>query len=290
MAGDCNLDTAANDLMTALLAGKDFTLPDVDLTDPSFSFPTFGSDITTHPLPLTNDMLTTKAIGGTGTFDVLMDSILIHLKEEFDKGRITGDQYAKAYMGLTEAGLSNAVQFLLQRDAAYWNNLKAQAEAQVALAQVITARVALETAKAQLAAVRFEAMNQEANYALAKAKIATESAQYCTLEYTLANILPIQKQVVSEQAEAGHAQTSDTKLDGVTPVTGLLGSQKALYAQQVISYKRDSEYKGAKLFSDAWIAMKTIDEGLLPPTEFDNASLGSVLSQIKINLGFTDVT
>jgi hypothetical protein len=286
MAGDCNLDVAANDLMTALVAGKDFTLPDVDLSDPSFAFPSFGTDLTNHPAPITNDMLTTKAVGGTGTFDIIADSFLAHLKEEYDKGRITGDQYAKTYMGLMEAGISNAVQFLLQRDAAYWNVIQAQAAAQVALAQVVKARVELETAKAQLAAVRFEAMNQEASYALTKAKIATESAQYCTVEYTLANILPIQKQIATEQAEAGRAQVSDTMLDGVTPVTGLIGKQKALYQQQIVSYQRDSEYKGAKLFTDAWVAMKTIDEGLLPPANFDNVSLNNILGTIKSNLGF----
>lgn len=290
MAGDCNIDVAANALMTALIDGHDFTLPDVNLSDSSFVFPTFGSSLTTPPVPLTNEALTTKAIGGTGTFDVIMDSILAHLKEEYDKGRITGSQYATVYVESVQAGLSNAVQFLLQRDAAYFASLKAQSEAMLAAAEIVKARVELETAKAQLAAIRFEAMNQEAAFALTKAKIATESAQYCTVEYSLANIMPIQVTIATKQAEAQNAQTNDLKLDDVTPVAGLLGKQKALYAQQIISYQRDSEYKGAKIFADAWVAMKTIDEGLLPPPNLDNASLDGVLATVKANLGFPATT
>lgn len=290
MAGDCNIDVDANALMTALIAGKDFTLPDVNLSDPSFAFPTFGTNLTNAPIPLTNEALTTKAIGGSGTFDVIMDSILVHLKEEFDKGRITGAQYASAYVECMQNGLQNAVQFLLQRDAAYYASLKAQSEAMLAAAEVITARVELEAAKAKLAAVRFEAMNQEAVYALTKAKIATESAQYCTLEYTLTNIMPVQLTSAQKQAEQLNAQTSDTKLDGVTPVSGLMGEQKALYAQQIISYKRDSEYKGAKLFADAWVAGKTVDENLPFPANFDQTSLDGVLSVVKANLGFPSTT
>lgn len=290
MAGDCNLDVAANALMTALIDGHDFTLPDVNLSDPTFVFPTFGSNLTTPPVALTNEALTTKAVGGTGTFDVIMDSILVHLKEEYTSGRITGNQYATSYVACMEAGLSNAVQFLLQRDAAYFASLKAQSEAMLAAAEIVKARVELETAKAQLAAIRFEAMNQEATYALTKAKIATESAQYCTVEYTLANIMPVQLTIATKQAEAQNAQTGDLKLDGVTPVAGLLGKQKALYAQQIVSYQRDSEYKGAKIFADAWVAMKTIDEGLLPPANLDNASLDGILATVKANLGFPATT
>lgn len=285
MAGDCNIDVDANALMTSLIAGKDFTLPDVNLSDPSFAFPTFGIDVTNLPVRLSNDALTTKAIGGTGTFDVIMDSILVHLKEEYDKNRITGAQYSSAYVECMQAGLQNAVQFLLQRDAAYYASLKAQAEAQVAMAQVITARVELEATKAKLAAIRFEAMNQEAGYALTKAKIATESAQYCTIEFNLQNILPQNLISAQKQAEQLNAQTSDLKIDGVTPVTGLMGEQKALYAQQIVSYKRDSEYKGVKIFADAWVAQKTMDEALTPPDGFKNPNLDAILSTMKANLG-----
>jgi hypothetical protein len=275
---DCGADIEANELFTALTTGIDFTLPVIDLSTPEYTIPESTLEM---PDALTNADLTTKTIDGTGTFDVLMSSMLAHLKGEFDKGRITGAEYTKAYVNLTQTVLSNAVQFLLGKDVAYWQAVVAQNQAKIAEAGVVEARVKLQIAKAQLAAVYYEANTHKANYALTKMKLSTEEAQYCIADYNLTNILPAQKLQITEQAEAVRAQTMDTRSDGVTAVVGVLGKQKALYTQQIESYKRDAENKAAKLFTDAWITMKTIDEGLLPPTEFSNASLDAILADIK---------
>jgi hypothetical protein len=275
---DCGADTEANELFTALTTGIDFTLPVIDLSTPEYTIPESTLEM---PDALTNADLTTKTIDGTGTFDVLMSSMLAHLKGEFDKGRITGAEYTKAYVNLTQTVLSNAVQFLMGKDVAYWQAVVAQNQAKIAEAGVVEARVKLQIAKAQLAAVYYEANTHKANYALTKMKLSTEEAQYCIADYNLTNILPAQKLQITEQAEAVRAQTMDTRSDGVTAVVGVLGKQKALYTQQIESYKRDAENKAAKLFTDAWITMKTIDEGLLPPTEFSNASLDAILADIK---------
>ena len=88
--------------------------------------------------------------------------------------------------------------------------------------------------------------------------------------------------LVSEQGEAQRAQTMDTRSDGTT-VTGLMGKQKELYSQQITSYKRDAEVKAGKLWIDAWITMKTIDEGLLPPDQFTNTEINEVLATLKTN-------
>jgi hypothetical protein len=275
---DCGADTEANELFNTLTTGIDFTLPVIDLTDPEFDIPD-----STLPAPtvLGNEHLTTKVIDGTGTFDVLMTSMLAHLKGEFDKGRITGAEYTKAYVNLTQTVLGNAVQFLLGKDVAYWQAVVAQNQAKIAEAGVVEARVKLQIAKAQLASVYYEANTHKANYALTKMKLATEEAQYCIASYNLSDILPVQKSQLTEQMEAVRAQTMDTRSDGATVVVGVLGKQKALYTQQIESYKRDAENKAAKLFTDAWITMKTIDEGLLPPTAFNNTSLDAILADIK---------
>lgn len=276
----CGAETEANELMTALLAGVSFTIPEVDLGAPEYQLPDIG-EIGDPVSKLTNADLTSGAVEGAGTFDVMMKALGAHLQLQFDKGRITGEQYSKVYVELTQGAMANAVQFLLGRDQAYWQAVAAQMQAQVAQAQVVTARVELETAKVKLQALRYETLAQQANYALAKMKLSTESVAYCTGQYTLDNILPMQKLLVSEQAEAQRAQTQDTRSDQITPVVGLIGKQKDLYSQQITSYKRDSEVKAAKLFTDAWITMKTIDEGLLPPNNFANASLDDILATLK---------
>lgn len=112
--------------------------------------------------------------------------------------------------------------------------------------------------------------------------------------YTNTYILPVQKdqlleqvKVTKEQLETQRAQTLDTRSDGVTPVSGTLGKQKDVQTQQIQSYKQDAQLKAARPFIDAWITMKTIDEGTLPPTNFNNANLDSILGIIRADNDLT---
>lgn len=292
VAGSCGADDLANGLLPALVGNKDFALPAIDFADPDLQLPAApGSD--TEVKQLTNADLTTGQIDGTGTFDILMKSARAHLQREFEQNRITGEQYTKAYIALTEAALGNAVQFLVSRDQSYWAGIAAKLNAQVAQAQVIKARLELELVKGQLQIQRHEASLVEANYGLTKMKIASESVAYCQGKFNLDHMLPEQKKMLQEQLlmtqeqhEAARAQTLNTRRDG-TPIVGMLGKQRDLYEQQVTSYKRDAEVKVAKIFSDAWITMKTLDEGLLPPSGFTNANLDQILLGLKANVGLT---
>lgn len=328
MSGELgNADTLANQLLTSLTTGTTFAIPDIDMSTADYTLPALSVDLTTLPARPTNDNLTTKlASGGTGTFDIVIDSIINKLKAQYDAGRINGDQFSTMVSGAMEPALAQSVQFLLNKDQAYWTGVAAQYQAWIAQAQYYKAKVELNTAKAQFEAVRIEAMNQQATFALTKLRLSTESAQYLAADYTantmlpaqknqvdsqkalvdsqklgqdkqnsildyqLTYLMPIQKLLTQEQAEQVRAQTMDTRTDGATAVVGVMGKQKDLYAQQITSYKRDAEYKFLKILSDTWTAQKTIDEGLTPPTEFDNNSINSVVQQTKTNLGLTDAT
>ena len=282
MAG-CGADIEANALMLSLTAGEDFTIPEVDFSKPEFQLP-FDPDGPLYaavPQITIND-LTTRVIGGAGVFDSLMDAFKAHLREEMDKNRITGAEYTKAYIALSESAMSQSVAFLLGKDQAFW-------QAQTAQFQAITARVEMESSKIRAAAIQLEALNTKANFALTKMKIASEEIGVCTAKYNLETMLPqqlknltVQEDLLSEQMEAQRGQTSDTRTDAL-PVRGVMGKQKDLYAQQITSYQRDSEVKAGKLFTDAWITMKSIDEGLLPPSGFANASIDTVLTALKTN-------
>ncbi len=101
-----------------------------------------------------------------------------------------------------------------------------------------------------------------------------------TKQYNLSSTLPAQLIQITEQANSLRAQSLDTRTDGAA-VGGTAGAQKALYLQQIDSYKRDAESKVAKLFSDAWTVQKTMDEGVLPPNNFTNTSIDQVLTYIR---------
>ena len=300
----CGADTNANTLLTSLLQGKSFDLPAVDLNDSKYVVPDGTGDLYNPPAKLTNEDLTTRVVEGSGVFDALMAGIAAHLRKEFDQNRITGQQYTEAFVAAATGAMSTATQFLLGRDQAYWQAITAQLQARALEVGVITARVQLETAKAQLAVARTQALTAEAEFGLTKMKISTEDATYCSAKYNLENILPEQweglkldndtktyqntqilprqKDLLLEQIEVQRSQTMDTRTNGAI-IKGSVGKQKDLYTQQIISYQRDAEVKAAKLFTDAWITQKTIDEGLLAPGAFRNDSVNVILRNIKKN-------
>ena len=274
----CSAEVEANRLLEELTKGDDFTLPDIDMSGPEWDIP--GGD--DSPIfgaidKISNESLTTREVGGSGTFDALMESAHNHLKAEFKANRITGGEYTKAYIAMMESCMSNAVQFLLGRDQAYW----AAAMAQI---QAVTARVQLATSKAQFVLAKIQALSAKSEYALTKMKIATESETYCAALFNASQMLPQQLKLLTEQTEAQRAQTLDTRTDGAV-VMGSVGKQKELYSQQITSYQRDAEVKASKLFTDAWITQKTIDEGLNPPNGFTNASIDTILTKLKSNNG-----
>lgn len=279
----CGADTEANALVESLVAGEDFTIPNIDFSGPEFQLPYDPDGALYAPVPkITLEDLTTRTIGGTAVFDGLMESFHVHLRHEQEKGRITGAEYTKAYIALTESAMNQSVAFLLGKDQAFW-------QAQTAQFQAMTARIEMETSKIKAAAIQLDALNTKANFALTKMKVASEEVGYCTAKYNMDNLLPqqlknlvVQETLLTEQMEAQRGQTEDTRTDGF-PVRGVMGKQKDLYGQQVVSYQRDAEVKAAKLFTDAWITMKSMDEGLLPPDSFSNASIDTVLVTLKKN-------
>lgn len=337
----CGADLEANRLIESLTSEEDFVIPTVDFNGPAFKFPfDENSQLFQDVALLKNEDITQRVVNGTGTFDSLMAGFAAHLMKEFESNRITGGEYTKSFIALSESAMGNAIQFLLGKDQAFW-------AAQTAQINAMQARVTLETAKVQLATAQLEALNQRANFALTKMRLATEEITYCTAKYNLDNIMPEQlaklelekagqvlenstlsftltsmlpkqlemlttqlagqvignstatynlsttlpqqlallkgqEAMIKEQTESQRAQTSETRTDGQA-VRGVLGKQKDLYTQQITSYQRDAEVKAGKLFTDAWITMKSIDEGLLPPNGFTNASVDTVLTAIKTN-------
>lgn len=297
-------------ILESLAADRDFSVPTIDFSDPAFQFPS-AEEMYKEVGKLTIEDLTSGEVDGDGIFDKLMSTVSKHVEHEFEENRITGAEYSTTYIAAMQSAMGYGVQFLLSRDASYW-------QAQQAQLQAISARVELETAKVRHALMYIEANTAEANFGLITMRLANEDVTYDsnlfrytslmpleqdmavkqitgleiqndTATYNLSNTLPQQltnleeqELLIHEQMEAQRAQTLDTRTDNVS-VSGSVGKQKDLYSQQIDSYQRDSELKAAKVFSEAWTVMKTVDEGLEPPSAFANANLQTILDTIKTN-------
>ena len=259
----CNADNIGKALFSNLIAGEDFSIPEVDFSDPKWALPaSLDTALQADVKSVELEDLTERRVGGDGSVDALMEFASAHLKEEFDKGRITGAEYTKAYTSIMTAAMQTGLQFLLQRDAVRWAGITAQIQA-------LATRVNLETAKAQFIAAKASVRATEAQYANLVIDLSIKDSNYC---------------LIQEQIEAARAQTMETRTDG-SPVRGSVGKQKDLYTQQITSYQRSSEINAAQMFKDAWIAHKSIDEGIDTPASFNANSISQVLASIKTKNG-----
>lgn len=112
-----------------------------------------------EPLQVTDGTLT-----GNGIFDTWMRALGAHLKREYAEQRITGDEYAKAYIALMNNLLNAAVGFLTQ-------------DAQLAMAQE-KLKYELQLLDAQVKLADKELALKEKQVALAEAQLKAAEAQY----------------------------------------------------------------------------------------------------------------
>jgi hypothetical protein len=83
---------------------------------------------------LTNGSITNQEWQGTGVFDKLMSAVNKNIEVQYQKGRITGSDYAQVYTQSLQATLQQAVEFLLRKDLT-------EAQIEIARQQAISAYV-----------------------------------------------------------------------------------------------------------------------------------------------------
>jgi hypothetical protein len=71
---------------------------------------------TTELTALTSGNVVNGEWVGTGVFDMLMDAVNKNIEIQYQKGRITGSDYANVYISGVQAVLQQSVQWVLQVD------------------------------------------------------------------------------------------------------------------------------------------------------------------------------
>lgn len=268
------------------------------------------------PMPpiLTEEALTSRTVGGAGLFDGLMAAMGAHLRAEFEKGRISGADYANAWVASMQAAMGSAVQYLLQKDQAYYQAVLVQKQVEkidyeltyllpkelerlTKQVELATAEITATTAKKDQ--ILYETANilpaQKENLLkdgalktfqltdVLPAQVAGMTADTAGKIYNNDYLLPAQLTSLKEQNESHRAKTLDTRTDGL-PVTGAIGVQKDLQKQQIVSFQRDAETKIAKMLLDTWTVQKSMDEGITPPSSITDANINAVMTKLRENL------
>lgn len=114
--------------------------------------------------PVTLAQLTEAKVDGAGVFDTLMRATGAHCKQEYDRDRIKGQDYAQVYLTGLQYTLQTAVQFLMGKDKAYL-------DAQLVEVNIRLAEKQLELAEEQLKqeAQKLELLKAQSKLALAQA-------------------------------------------------------------------------------------------------------------------------
>lgn len=254
-------DTQSDDLSNALfenLTGEvQFELPPIDLDGPLYNL----GETTNNPLYASIsrvglDELTSREVNGSGVFDALMESYSKHIKIEHEKGRITGTEYAQAYVSLVSNAMSQAIQFLMGKDQAYWQALLVQAQSKAAEIAAIQALVQLAQQKAEYQMASINVATAKADYALRKMQLANEDVKYDLAktqdqieEYRLSNIIPMEYSLLQENLQMAIEQRTTVtreraKLD--YEITTLMPDQHALSQAQIEA----SETQNQKLLAE----------------------------------------
>ena len=101
--------------------------------------------------------VTTGSLDGTGSFDVLMQTMTLHLMREYTAGRITGDVYAKAYIEVLNATLAQATQFVVSQAQVAAND-------ELIAAQIRQIDAQIRQIDAQIKLLSYQGISEQAKY------------------------------------------------------------------------------------------------------------------------------
>lgn len=217
-----------------------------------------------------------------GVLDKLLSVVAANLNKEFGAGRITGTDYAKIYVSSIDSAVSQAMQFLLQKDiSARQAELLAQqtlaVQADIALtnanvtkvlrdvammdkqedlldAQISLAQAEVLKTERQSALLLIEQDKLEAEVTLVLAQVAQANKQIEVMTAQLINLPKegalLDAQVVKMQEEVNllaqrvKTETAQTKdlIDGLA-VAGSIGKQNTLYTAQANQFSFDRKFK-----------------------------------------------
>lgn len=274
---------------------------------------------------ITKEVLTTGSAAGTGFFETLMRTVNELTLQEYNKGRITGSDYATVQLGAVQSAMQTASAFVLQSEINNQQVLLAQEQLKAAQkntllieAQIrnMDADTALKTK--QLEVVAKELLQADANLSLTTtqelqvqkaidvadkdltikdAQIDQMAVDKLLAEQNLINLTNTNTTIDKQQLKLDEeilllkdkGNTEKAQINDTvngSVVTGMMGKQKELYTAQTDGFKRDQEQKLAKLMIDPWISNLTVTGSAdAGAAGLDNAEVSKVLAIAKQGIG-----
>lgn len=242
--------------------------------------------------------LTQKTLGGTGVLDVMLQTMRVHLGDQFEKERIRGPEYATVYLGAYQATLEAAMNFLLSKQ-------KQGLELKLLEAQISLTGTQEDQIKDEMTQTPYKIQLLQQQVALAEKQVELADKQIAQadkqLDLLTAQIAVQEKQLdlMAEQLEQAKAQTeyyaqrtitekAQTQA-GVAASGSVIGTQVTLMNKQADGYDRNAEQQAAQILANTWNVRRQTDEDTSANTtnKLDDASVGAVITKLASGINVT---
>ena len=254
--------------------------------------------VSTTPLDVT-DLTETKLVG-MGVLDKMLETMRVHLGDQFEKERIRGPEYATVYLGAFQATLQAAIEFLLAKQK---QGLELKLlEGQASLVQAQEDQIRAEMQKIPLEMAQITA---QTNLIIKQTELADKNIELAEKDLELKDaqiqVQLKQLELMAEQLKQAEAQTEYYKQRtitekaqtqaGVAATGSVIGTQISLMNKQADGYDRNAEQQAAQIIANTWNVRRQTDEDTQANSTnlLDDATLGKTMQKLLagINVNVT---
>ena len=220
---------------------------------------------------------------GTGVFDVLAETIKLHLDDQFNEGKITGPEYATVFLGALQATLQQSLTFLLSEQEAskkidLLDKQILEAEERIDLVIAQTAQAYEDIAASQAKTRREGILNNKQVLKLEKETLLV-TAQTADQAFITNSLRP--EEVIKLQEEVDLLESRDAEQLAATIRSDLESTQKiTLMAAQTLGFSSDSKLKLLKQMQDGFSVALSLGETATLPTVNDGPDIDALNAEI----------
>ena len=246
---------------------------------------------------------------GTGVFDKLMQSVTLHIEQQYDDGKITGTDYANVYLGSLQSIIQQSMQFLLTeqragKEADLVDSQIRESEEKIDLIAAQTAKEYEAISASQSNTVRENILNNKQVIKLQKEAVFIEkqtdkidaevfkvnadvlkiNAEIADQEYITTNIRP--EELLKIQEEVDLLQSRDLEQLAATVRNDAESTQKiALMSAQTLGFASDTKQKILKIMTDGYAVNLSISGTATAPDATKDIAIDALASELLNDIG-----
>ena len=217
----------------------------------------------------------TAVSAGTGVFDVLINAVELHITDQYNEGRITGEAYSTVYLGSLQAVLAQSIKYLMEEQAA---------DKQAELLQEQIESENKNNEDGGVIDLTKQKLQEEIDLIVGKTAESYEAIQSSQSRSNRENQLNA-RVVTKTEAETALLNKRTLEQEAFTTRTDAESAQKvALMAAQTLGFKTDAKQKLLKQMLDGYAATLSIAGSAIAPQTVIADSIDDIANDLLVDL------